>query len=122
VPLHDYRLHYPAWVCGNTWGEDAMHVIRLYVVGKTERSKKAINDLTTLLKRDFKGQYSLEVINILERPELADEDKIMATPTAVKLLPAPVRKIIGDLRDKEQILLGLDLKGIGLFQNETFSR
>jgi len=89
-----------------------MNVIRLYVVGNTERSKKAINDLKTLLDSDFKGDYSLDVVNILEKPELADEDKILATPTAVRLLPAPVRKVIGDLSDKEKILLGLDIKKI----------
>ena len=89
-----------------------MNMIRLYVVGNTERSKKAINDLKTLLETDFKEEYSLEVVNILERPELAEEDKILATPTVVKLLPLPVRKIIGDLSDKEKIMLGLDLKKI----------
>jgi circadian clock protein KaiB len=90
--------------------EDAMYIIRLYVVGNTGRSKKAIHDLETILKTDFKGEYSLDVVNILEKPELAEEDKILATPTVVKLLPVPIRKVIGDLSNKEKILLGLDLK------------
>jgi len=90
-----------------------MNVIRLYVVGNTEKSKNAINDLKTLLDSDFKGDYSLDVVNILENPELAEEDKILATPTAVRLLPLPMRKVIGDLTDKERILLGLDIKKIG---------
>ena len=90
-----------------------MHVIRLYIVGNTERSKKAFYDLDALLKNDFKGEYSIEVVNILERPELAEDDKILATPTAVKLLPLPMRKVIGDLSMKEKVLLGLDLKKIG---------
>ena len=93
--------------------EDTMYVLRLYIVGNTERSKKAINDLNTLLEGDFKGEYSLDIVNVLEKPELAEEDKILATPTVVKLLPIPVRKIIGDLNDKEKVLLGLDLKKIG---------
>ena len=93
--------------------EDTMYVLRLYIVGNTERSKKAINDLNTLLEGDFKGEYSLDIVNVLEKPELAEEDKILATPTVVKLLPIPVRKIIGDLKDKEKVLLGLDLKKIG---------
>ena len=90
-----------------------MYALRLYIVGTTERSKKAINDLNTLLEGDFKGEYSLDIVNVLEKPELAEEDKILATPTVVKLLPIPVRKIIGDLNDKEKVLLGLDLKKIG---------
>jgi circadian clock protein KaiB len=90
-----------------------MYKIRLYVVGNTERSKKAIHDLSVLLEEDFKGEYSLEVINILEKPELAEEDQILATPTVVKLLPIPIRKVIGDLSDGGKILLGLGLKEIG---------
>jgi circadian clock protein KaiB len=90
-----------------------MNVIRLYVIGNTEKSKKAFNNLTTLLDKDFKGEYTLDVINLLENPELAEEDQILATPTVVKLLPIPVRKVIGDLSDNDKVLLGLDLKKIG---------
>ena len=89
-----------------------MHVIKLYVVGNTEKSKKAFDDLEALLDNDFKGEYSLQVINILEHPELAEDDQIFATPTVVKVLPAPVRKVIGDLTMKEKVLVGLDLKKI----------
>jgi len=87
-----------------------MKKIRLYVIGQTPRSVKAIEDLKTTLEDEFKDQYALEVIDIFENPELAEEDKILATPTVIKLLPAPIRKIVGDLSDREKVLLGLDLR------------
>ena len=86
-----------------------MKKIRLYVIGKTPRSVKAIEDLKTILEDEFKDQYSLEVLDIFENPGLAEEDKILATPTVIKLLPLPIRKIVGDLSDREKVLLGLDL-------------
>ena len=86
-----------------------MKKIRLYVIGKTPRSAKAIEDLKTILEDKFKDQYSLEVVDIFENPGLAEEDKILATPTVIKILPAPIRKIVGDLSDREKVLLGLDL-------------
>ena len=89
-----------------------MFLIRLYIVGSSERAQKAVTDLRGLLDTDFKGQYNLEVVDILKKPELAEEDKILATPTVAKLLPEPVRKVIGDLSEREKILLGLDLKKI----------
>ena len=89
-----------------------MYTIRLYVIGQTPKSIKAIEDLRTILDDEVKtqGDYSLEVIDVLENPELAADDKILATPTAVKLLPIPIAKIIGDFSDREKVLLGLDLK------------
>ena len=86
-----------------------MKKIRLYVIGKTPGSVKAIEDLKTILEDEFKDQYSLEVLDIFENPGLAEEDKILATPTVIKLLPLPIRKIVGDLSDREKVLLGLDL-------------
>ena len=92
-----------------------MYTIRLYVVGKTPKSVKAIGDLRAILDDEIKtqGNYSLEVVNVLENPELAEDDKILATPTAIKLLPQPLAKVIGDFSDREKVLLGLDLKKIG---------
>jgi len=86
-----------------------MYELRLYIVGQTPSSIKATEDLRALLEDEFKDQYTLEVIDVLENPSLAEDDKIFATPTVVKRLPAPVRKIIGDLADREKVLLGLDL-------------
>ena len=91
-----------------------MYAIRLYVIGQTAKAKKALEDLKAILDDEIKtqGDYSLEVVDVLENPELAANDKILATPTAVKLLPIPIAKIIGDFSDREKVLLGLDLKKI----------
>jgi len=92
--------------------ETNMYKIRLYVIGQTAKAKKALADLKAILDDAIKtqGDYSLEVVDVLENPELAADDKILATPTAVKLLPIPIAKIIGDFSDREKVLLGLDLK------------
>ena len=89
-----------------------MYKIRFYVVGKTAKAVKAIEDLKVILDNEIKtqGDYSLEIVDVLENPELAANDKILATPTAVKLLPIPIAKIIGDFSNREKVLLGLDLK------------
>ena len=65
--------------------------------------------LNTILAEEFQGIYALKVIDVLKNPQLAEEDKILATPTLTKILPPPVRKIIGDLSDRERVLIGLDL-------------
>jgi len=84
-------------------------VLKLYVTGRTANSTKAIENLKDILKNGLKDIYKLKVIDVLKNPQLAEEDKILATPALVKALPPPVRKIIGDLSDKEKVLLGLDL-------------
>jgi len=86
-----------------------MYEFRLYVVGGSRSSSKAVGDLESLLKDSFESQYSLKVIDILENPERAKDDKVFATPTVVKVLPPPVRKIVGDFSDRERILIALDL-------------
>lgn len=83
--------------------------LRLYVTGHTSHSKRAIENLKEICEVEIKGMYEVEVIDVLERPGLAEREKILATPTLVKQLPEPVRKIIGDLSDRENVLLGLDL-------------
>ena len=85
------------------------YVLKLYVLGQTANSQKAIKNLNTLLKNELKDLYTLKIIDVLKNPGLAEEDKILATPTLTKALPLPIRKIIGDLSDKEKVLLGLDL-------------
>lgn len=86
--------------------------LRLYITGKTAQSERAISNLREIIEVDLKDKYELEIIDILERPQLAEDEKIIATPTLLKELPPPLRKIIGDLSDKEKVLLGLDLKNI----------
>ncbi|MEM8641805.1 MAG: circadian clock protein KaiB [Cyanobacteria bacterium P01_G01_bin.54] len=85
------------------------YVLKLYVAGNTPSSARALKTLKNILEEDFKGVYALKVIDVLKNPQLAEEDKILATPTLSKVLPPPVRKIIGDLSDREKVLIGLDL-------------
>jgi circadian clock protein KaiB len=85
------------------------YVLKLYVAGNTPNSIRALKMLNTILEEEFHGVYALKVIDVLKNPQLAEEDKILATPTLSKVLPPPVRKIIGDLSDRERVLVGLDL-------------
>lgn len=85
--------------------------LRLYVTGQTTRSERAIRNLRRLCDENLRGMFEMVVIDVLERPHLAEEDKIIATPTLVKKLPPPMRRVIGDLSDRERVLEGLDLLG-----------
>ena len=84
--------------------------LRLYVAGQTPKSIKALANLRTLAETHLSSRYTIEVIDLLERPHLASGDQILAIPTLVRRLPAPLRKIIGDLSNTERVLVGLDLK------------
>src|SRR5205823_8143103 len=84
--------------------------LRLYVAGQTPKSIRAFANLKTLCEEHLKGSYRIEVIDLLEQPQLARGDQIIAIPTLVRKLPPPVRKIIGDLSDTERVLVGLDLR------------
>jgi len=86
------------------------YTLKLYVTGHTPRAMKAIANLRRICDEDLEGKYDMVVIDVLERPQLAEDERILATPTLIKQLPPPVRRIIGDLSDKEKVLLGLDLK------------
>lgn len=85
------------------------YVLKLYVAGNTINSVRALTTLKNILEHEFQGVYALKVIDVLKNPQLAEEDKILATPTLAKVLPPPVRKIIGDLSDREKVLVGLDI-------------
>ncbi len=85
-------------------------LLKLYVTGKTPRSERAMANLHRICQEDLQGQYELSIIDVLEQPQLAEDEKILATPTLTKELPLPLRKIIGDLSDIEKVLLGLDLQ------------
>ena len=84
--------------------------LRLYIAGQTSKSVTAISNLNRICEEHLAGQYEVEVIDLLERPQLAEGDKIIAVPTLVRKLPEPMRKIIGDLSDTEMTLVGLQLK------------
>jgi circadian clock protein KaiB len=85
------------------------YVLRLFVTGTTPRSARAIANLRRVCEEHLQGEYDLEVVDIYQRPEMAKEHQIIAAPTLVRLLPLPLRKIIGDLADEERVLAGLDL-------------
>ena len=88
--------------------------LRLYITGTTAESPRALTNLHHICESELAGLYEVEVIDVLEHPALAENEKILATPTLVKKLPRPVRKIIGDLSDRERVLLGLDLHQLEL--------
>ncbi len=81
----------------------------LYMSGETPPSVAGAYNLRVLLDKELKGQYSLEVINVLDNPERAEEDHILATPTLIKTSPPPERRVVGDLSDKEKVLTALGL-------------
>jgi len=86
-----------------------IYVLKLYVAGNTPNSVRALKTLNDILEREFPGIYLLKVIDVSKEPQLAEADKILATPTLAKVLPLPVRKLIGDLSDRQRVRLGLDL-------------
>lgn len=86
------------------------YLLKLYVAGRGARADAAIANLRQLCENELRGQYELEVIDILEHPERAEQARILATPTLIKQLPPPLRRVIGDLSDKDKLLLGLDVR------------
>ena len=84
--------------------------LKLYIAGQTPRSMAALSNLKKIVDEHLDGRYEIEVIDLLENPQLAKGDQILAVPTLVKDLPLPLRKIIGDLSNTERVLVGLDLK------------
>jgi circadian clock protein KaiB len=84
-------------------------VLKLYIAGRTSRTEQAISALREICEKDLASAYELSVIDVLERPQLAENEKIMATPTLVRELPPPLRRVVGDLSNREKVLVGLDL-------------
>lgn len=90
--------------------ENNNYVLRLFVAGETPRARQAVTNIERICQQELRGGYRLEVIDVLCHPGLAEDHKILATPTLIKELPPPLRRIIGDLSDTEKVLLGLDLQ------------
>jgi circadian clock protein KaiB len=84
--------------------------LRLYVAGQTEKSIIAFENLKKIAEEHLKGRYEIEVVDLSKNPQLAKGDQIIATPTLVRKLPPPIRKIIGDLSNMEKVLVGLDIQ------------
>jgi circadian clock protein KaiB len=87
--------------------------LRLYVAGQTTKSVQAFANLKQICEEHLAGRYRIEIVDLLKNPQLAKGDQILALPTLVRKLPEPVRKIIGDLSNKERVLVGLDLQPRG---------
>lgn len=88
----------------------AHYVLRLYVAGLMPKSTLAIANMKRICEENLQGQYELEVIDLYQQPQLAQGDQIVAVPTLIKKLPAPLRRIVGDMSDTERVLVGLDLR------------
>jgi circadian clock protein KaiB len=88
---------------------DGKYKLRLFVTGSTPRSARAIANMRKICEENLHGRYDLEVVDVYENPDATRELQIVATPTLVKLLPEPLRRIIGDLSDEERVLAGLNL-------------
>lgn len=99
----------PKWA-GKKQAEPDFWTLRLYVAGQTPKSLAAFANLKAICEEYLLGRYTIEVIDLIENPRLARGDQIIAIPTLVRKLPEPLRKIIGDLSNKEKVLVGLDLR------------
>lgn len=93
-------------------------VLKLYIAGRTQRTEQAISSLKEICEKDLASAYELSVIDVLERPQLAENEKILATPTLVRELPPPLRRVVGDLSNRERVLVGLDLAVRDTFDQE----
>ena len=91
-------------------GGQEKYILRLYVAGMTPASGAAIMNIKKICEENLKGRYELAVIDIYQQPVLARDEQILAAPTLIKKLPVPIRRFIGDMSNKERILLGLDLR------------
>ena len=85
------------------------YLLRLYITGMTSRSSRAVDNLRTICDEHLEGRYDLEIIDIYQQPALTKGEQIIAAPTLIKKLPLPARRLIGDLSNRQRVLLGLDL-------------
>jgi circadian clock protein KaiB len=86
--------------------------LRLYIAGQTPKSVTALKNITTYCKQHLAGKYTIEIIDLLKDPQLAEGDQIFAIPTLVRKFPEPIRKIIGDLSNEEKVLVGLNIRPV----------
>ncbi len=95
---------------GNAAGKRQLYVLKLYVAGINPRSSEAIRSIKEICEQHLRGRYDLEIIDIYQQPALARGEQIIAAPTLIKKLPIPLRRFIGNLADRERVLVRLDLK------------
>ena len=89
---------------------ETKYTLRLYIAGITPKSQRAIENIKKICDEELAGRYELEIIDVYQQPEIAASEQIIAAPTLIKKLPLPLRKVIGDLSDKERVIVGLDLR------------
>jgi len=92
--------------------QDKRYLLKLFITGFTPQAERAIANIRAICANELDGEFNLEIINILENPQLAEDERILATPTLMKVLPEPLRRVIGDLSNTEKVLLGLDLVAV----------
>ncbi len=90
-------------------GRDIKYVLRLYISGATSRSEEAIRNIRRICEEELKGRYDLEVIDIYQQPELARKEQIIGAPTLIRKLPLPLRKLVGDMSNREKVIVGLEI-------------
>lgn len=95
---------------GSAGDEDGRYRLRLYVAGQTSKSLAAMSNLRRFCEEHLAGRYEIEVVDLMQNPQLAAGDQILAIPTLVRRLPAPLKRIIGDLSNTEKVLVGLDIR------------
>ncbi len=88
--------------------------MKLYVTGASPRTERAISNLRHICDSELAGRYTLAIVDVLEDPEAAERDRVLATPTLIKELPLPLRRVIGDLSDRAKVLLALEVRPVGL--------
>ncbi len=91
---------------------DESYILKLYIAGKTTKSMIAIENLSRICDEHLDSKYRIEVIDLLLQPQLAEGEQILAVPTLVRVLPDPVKRIIGDLSNTERVIVGLDIKSV----------
>ena len=90
--------------------DEQQYVLKLYVTGHTPRSMEAIASIRAICEEHLEGRYELQVIDVYQQPQLAEGEQIIAAPTLIKMLPLPLRRMVGNMSNDERVLLGLDLR------------
>lgn len=90
-------------------GKGMRYLLRLYITGTTPRSNDAIRNIRKICEEELKGRYDLEVIDVYQQPELAKKEQILAAPTLIRKLPLPLRKLVGDMSNREKVVVGLEI-------------
>ena len=90
-------------------GKNMKYVLRLYVTGMTSRAQDAIRNIRKICDEELKGRYELEVVDVYQQPELARKEQVIAAPTLIRELPLPLRKLVGDMSNKQKVIVGLEI-------------